>query len=63
MFRKRAQPNQRLQPTAPVARASEGETRFQVVFTRRGFPRTRAAGYAQVVGRLYPSSHSKERVR
>jgi len=34
------------QPDRAIARAIGGETRFQVVCWQRGFPRSRAAGYA-----------------
>jgi hypothetical protein len=34
------------QPDRAIARAIGGPTRFQVVCQRRGFPRSRAAGYA-----------------
>ncbi len=34
------------QPDAAIAAAIGGATRFEVVCWRRGFPRTRRAGYA-----------------
>lgn len=39
-----------IQPERAIARAIGGATRFQVVFCWRGFPRSRAAGYAGTLG-------------